>query len=262
MPANHQSLRHSLQLEDLKLTPDRVTWLLRTNSPAPDVRGRKPVSGNAELVGNPPLWRTPNSIHRLGRHQVSAKPNINVGYSELPLTTQAHFPELIGHLEPGKILERLPTEHKDGQHDHRVSRGTFVNIHRKDYNSALSDGHDGFDRALLQDTRNYLDDAANILDDCEGGQLDPTIVDPATGLSGVKPHLAPAQNIPHRVASYHIESNLVTGIRHSEEEDTAGGLGVEGIMHNQTWEQSLRNADGYGEIETEFMGFARPYNLY
>jgi hypothetical protein len=42
----------------------------------------------------------------------------------------------------------------------------------------------------------------------------------------------------------------------------AGGLGVEGIMRNQTWEQSLGNADGYGEIEPEFMGFARPYNLY
>jgi hypothetical protein len=68
--------------------------------------------------------------------------------------------------------------------------------------------------------------------------------------------------MPHRVASYHIKSNLVTGIGHSEEGDTAGGLGVEGIMRNQTWEQSLRNADGYGQIETEFMGFARPYNLY
>lgn len=173
MPADHQSLRHSWQLEDLKLTPDQVTWLLRTNSPAPDVRGRKPASGNAELAGHSPLWRMPNSVHRLGRHQVSAKPNINVGYSELPLTTQAHFPELIGHLEPGKMLERLPTEHEDGQHDHRVGRGTFVNIHRKDDNNALSDGHDDFDRALLQDIRNHLDDAANILDDYKGGRLDP-----------------------------------------------------------------------------------------
>lgn len=160
------------------------------------------------------------------------------------------------------MLERLPTEHEDGQHDHRVGRGTFVNIYRKGDNNVLSDGHDDFDRAMLQNTRNHLGDAANILDDCEGGQLDPIIVDLATGLSGVKPLLAPAQNMPHRVASYHIKSNLVTGIRHSEEEDTAGGPDVEGIMRNQTWEQSLRNADGYGEVETEFMGFARPYNLY
>jgi hypothetical protein len=125
------------------------------------------------------------------------------------------------------MLERLPTEHEDGQHDHRVGRGTFANIHRKDYNNAPSDGHDDFDRVLLQDTRNHLDNAANILDDYEG---DPMTVDPATGLSGVKPHLAPTQKIPHRVASYHIRSNLVIGVRHSEEEDTAGGLGVEGIM--------------------------------
>lgn len=261
MPADRQSLRHLLQLEDLELTPDRVTWLLRTNSPAPDVHGRKSASGNAEPAGNPPLWRTPNSVHRLGRQQVSAKPNVNVGYSELPPTTHARFPEPIGHLEPGKMLERLPAEHKDGQHDHQVGRGTFVNVHRKDDGNALSDGHDDFDLALLQDTRHHLDDAANILDDC-GGQLDPIIVDLATGLSGVKPHLTPTQNIPHRVTSYHIKSNLVPGVRHSEEEDTAGGLGAEGIMCKQTWEQSLGNVDGYGEIETGFMGFARPYNLY
>jgi hypothetical protein len=136
-----------------------------------------------------------------------------------------------------------------------------VNVHRKDDGNALSDGRDDFDRALLQDTRHHLDDAANILDDC-GGQLDPIIVDLATGLSGVKSHLTPTQNIPHRVTSYHIKSNLVTGVRHSEEEDTAGGLGAEGIMCKQTWEQSLGNVDGYGEIETGFMGFARPYNLY
>jgi hypothetical protein len=163
------------------------------------------------------------------------------------------------------MLERLPTEYEDGS----TTTGSAVehlrtsaNIHRKDYNNALSDGHDDFDRVLLQDTRNYLDNAANILDNYEGGQLDPIIVDATTGLSGVKPHLAPTQKIPHRVASHHIRSNLVTGIRHSEEEDTAGGLGVEGIMRNQTWEQSTGNADGYGEIEPGFMGFARPNNLY
>jgi hypothetical protein len=77
-------------------------------------------------------------------------------------------------LESGKMLEPLSTEHEDGQHDHPVGRGRFVDIHRKDYNSVLSNGHDVFDRALLQDTRNRLDDAANILDDYEGGQLDPT----------------------------------------------------------------------------------------
>ena len=55
-----------------------------------------------------------NSVHRLGRHQVSAKPNINVGYSELPLITQAHFPELIGHLEPGKMLDVCQPSTKTG----------------------------------------------------------------------------------------------------------------------------------------------------
>ena len=262
LPADHQPFRHLLQLEDPKLTPDRIAWLLQTNSPAPDVRRRRLLPGNAELASNPPLARMPHSVHRLGRHQVSAKPNVDVGYSELPLITQARFSELIGHLKPGKMLERLSTEHEDGQHDHPVGRGKVVDIHRKDYNSALSGGHDDFDRALLQDTRNHLDDTANILDDYEGGQLDPTIVDPATGLSSFNPHLAPAQNTPHRAASCHTRSNLVTGIRHLEEEDTAGGLGLEGIMRNQTWEQSLGTADGYGEIETGFMGFARPHNLY
>jgi hypothetical protein len=42
----------------------------------------------------------------------------------------------------------------------------------------------------------------------------------------------------------------------------ASGLGLEGIMRRQTWEQSLRTADSYGEIETEFMSFVRSYNLY
>lgn len=69
----------------------------------------------------------------------------------------------------------------------------LVDIRRKDYNSTLSDGHDDFDQALQQDTRNHLDDAANILDDYEGGQLGPTVVDPAAGLSSFKPHFAPTQ---------------------------------------------------------------------
>ena len=186
------------------------------------------------------MSRTPNSVHRLGRHQVSAKPNINIGYSELPLITHPHFPKLIGHLEPDQILERVLTEHEDGQHDHPVGRGEFVDAHRKDYDSALSNGHDDFNRALLQDTRNHLDDAANILD-YEGGQLALTIADPATDLSSFEPHLAPTQNMPHRVVSYHIRGNSVTGIRHSEEEDTAGGLGLESIMRNQTLGKSLGN---------------------
>jgi hypothetical protein len=160
------------------------------------------------------------------------------------------------------MLERLPTEHEDAQHDHLVGRGKFVDIHQKDYNSTLSDSHDDFDHALLRDARNHLDDAANIPDNYEGGQLDPTIVDQLPAYLVSNHTSLPHRIYPHRVASYHIRSNLVTGIRHSEEEDTAGGLGLEGIMRKQTWKQSLRTADGYGEIETEFIGFARPYNLY
>src|ERR1700730_14075643 len=121
MPADHQPFQHSL--EDPELTPDRVVWLLRTNSPTPDVRKRRPLPGSAELASKPPLARIPNSIHRLGRHQVSAKSNINVGYAELPLNAQTHFAELIGPLELGKMPERLSTEHEDAQHDHR---GKFV----------------------------------------------------------------------------------------------------------------------------------------
>jgi hypothetical protein len=55
-----------------------------------------------------------------------------------------------------------------------------------------------FDHALLRDARNHLDDAANIPDNYEGGQLDPTIVDQLPAYL-VSDHTS----LPHRI--YHTE---------------------------------------------------------
>ena len=266
-PANRQCLRDSLQLGDLRLTPDRVAWLLSANRPAADVRRRNPVTGYAELAGNPlpfPLMGSPNSVHRVSRHHESAGPNVSVGYSEPSMITQGHFPKPIGHSEPGTKPKPSQVEYDYQRHSHLAGYEMLDDIHNKIHNNAFWDGQDEFDRALLHEPfpQNLLDTSATALDASELARAYDTLVDSFTGLSEAEENLDLGDKEPALGRSYPITSNPEAKPTHSEEGVAAHGVAADGFLRNRTWEQSLVFETGYQEDDGHFMGFARPHILY
>jgi hypothetical protein len=264
-PADNFSFRDSTGLGDTRLTPEQVAWLLNTDSQAREVRNWGTIYDNAVQSSNHlpvPLWRTFNSVHRLGLQHGYAEPDMKACYSESPLNARARIQEPIGHSEPDTKLDHMQIPHKGHQHDHLAIHGTTGDFYHLGSNSALSDGHDDFDRGLLCGPVTFLDDTANILDDFEAAQLDPAFLDPVTGLSDVSPDLASAHVEPTAAARDQNRSIIDIGPKHSEDEVAASRPGIDGLLRNQTWERKLGRGGGCGEVENEFTGFARPHILY
>ena len=263
-PADHQSLRDSLQLDNLRFTPDRVAWLLSTNAASLDAHGRKTVSENAELaVDSPqvPLWRTHDSVHRLGRYQQPAEPTIAVSYSEPSLTHQIHFPETIGPVEP--VTKPRPFQ-LDQEDLYWVEHETLEENHDAAHKNTLWDGQDDFDRALLQEpcSKNTFDPSPNMLGNFDFERAEYLFADPGTTLPHVAEDLAFGDDGFEATGLDHNISNTVARPAHSEEDIAAGVFVADGLLRNRMLGPNLIPGKGHQEDEEQFTGFARPHVLY
>ena len=248
-PADDQLLRDSTGLGHIKITPDQVAWLLRTNPLAREAHDRGISFGNVAQPGNPspvPFKQTINSIRGLGLHHADAEPGMSAPHSQRPPTAQARVQESIGHLKPHTTLDHLRIQHHDHKHDQWFGHSTIEDAYHQDYKNLLSEDHDDFDRALLHDS-------------FKAAQLSLLAGGPAAGLSNVTLDLAPAYDGPTTAAQNRGRRNTATGSKDSEEAVAATRIGIDGV---HTWGRRLGLEGGYEEVEIGFMGFTRPHLLY